>query len=143
MHFFEFLSVFFISSVKFFFAVPLAVNFDFTFWQTLLITCFGGTVGVLFFAQFRTASLNLYHKFFPKKKNKGKQSTFKNKLANKTARKYGLAGIAFLTPIVFSIPFGTFIALHFFPNKRKTIPVLLASVLFWSLALTLVFNINV
>ena len=53
-------------------------------------------------------------------------------MAIKTVRKYGLFGIAFLTPIFFSIPIGTFIALRFFPNKKKTLPVLAASVFGWS-----------
>ena len=142
MHILEAISVFFMSFVKFFLAIPLAFTFDFSFWQTFLITCFGGILGVLFFAQFRKVILKIYYKFFPYKPKVRKKRGFKNVLAIKTAKKYGLFGIAFLTPIVFSIPLGTFLALHFFPNKKKTLPILIASVLGWSFVLTLAWNIN-
>jgi len=142
MHILEAISVFFMSFVKFFLAIPLAFTFDFSFWQTFLITCFGGILGVLFFAQFRKVILKIYYRFFANKPKVRKKRGFKNVLAIKTAKKYGLFGIAFLTPIVFSIPLGTFLALHFFPNKKKTLPILIASVLGWSFVLTLAWNIN-
>lgn len=143
MNIIEAISVFFMSFVKFFLAIPLAFTFDFTFWQTFLITCLGGVLSVLFFAQFRKVILKLYYRFFPYKPKVPKKQGFKNVLAFKIAKKHGLFGIAFLTPIVFSIPLGTFLALHFFPNKKKTLPVLIASVLGWSFVLTLAWNINV
>ena len=140
MQFLEAISVFLMGGVKFFFAVPLALTYNFSFWQTFLITCFGGIIGVLFFAQFRKVILKIYYRFFPFDYNRKKKPGLKKKLALKTVRKYGLFGIAFLTPVVFSIPVGTFIALHFFPNKKKTLPMLFASVLGWSFVLTLVWN---
>lgn len=143
MQILEAISVFFVSFVKFFLAIPLAFTYDFTFWQTFLVTCIGGILGVLFFAQFRRVILKIYYRFFPYKPRVPKKRSFKNLLAIKTAKKYGLFGIAFLTPIVFSIPLGTFLALHFFPNKKKTLPILIASVLGWSFVLTLAWNINV
>tara|TARA_B100000900_G_C20411539_1_gene647030 strand:+ start:151 stop:579 length:429 start_codon:yes stop_codon:yes gene_type:complete len=142
MHILEAISVFFMSFVKFFLAIPLAFTFDFSFWQTFLITCFGGILGVLFFAQFRKVILKIYYKLFPYEPKVRKKRSLKNVLAIKTAKKYGLFGIAFLTPILFSIPLGTFLALHFFPNKKKTLPILIASVLGWSFILTLAWNIN-
>ncbi len=143
MQFLELISVFLMGGLKFFFAVPLALTYDFSFWQTFLVTCFGGVIGVLFFAQFRKVILKIYYKLFPFKHNNTKKRGFKKTLAIKTGKKYGLFGIAVLTPVVFSIPIGTFIALHFFPNKKKTLPILFASVLGWSFVLTLVWNINV
>ncbi len=142
MHILEAISVFFMSFVKFFLAIPLAFTFDFSFWQTFLITCFGGILGVLFFAQFRKVILKIYYRLFPYEPKVRKKRSLKNVLAIKTAKKYGLFGIAFLTPILFSIPLGTFLALHFFPNKKKTLPILIASVLGWSFILTLAWNIN-
>lgn len=143
MQFLELISVFLMGGLKFFFAVPLALTYDFSFWQTFLVTCLGGVIGVLFFAQFRKVILKIYYKLFPFKNNNSKKRGLKKTLAIKTVKKYGLFGIAVLTPIFFSIPIGTFIALHFFPNKKKTLPILFASVLGWSFVLTLVWNINV
>ena len=87
MHILEAISVFFMSFVKFFLAIPLAFTFDFSFWQTFLITCFGGILGVLFFAQFRKVILKIYYKFFPYKPKVRKKRGFKNVLAIKTAKK--------------------------------------------------------
>jgi uncharacterized oligopeptide transporter (OPT) family protein len=57
-----------LSCVKFFLAIPLAVTYDFTFWQTFILSCLGGIIGVLFFAYFRKVILNYYYKLFPNKK---------------------------------------------------------------------------
>ena len=73
-------------------------------------------------------------------KNKMKKRSMKNILAIKTARKYGLFGIAFLTPIFLSIPIGTYLALYFFPEKKKTVPILMSSVVIWSLILSVVLT---
>ena len=132
------ISVLLLGCVKFFLAIPLAAQYDFTFWETFLLSCLGGIVGIIVFAKFRKAVLKLYYRIYPfnyNVKNKGLRRT----IALKTARKYGLFGIAFLTPVFLSIPIGTFIALHFFPNKKKTLPILFASVLGWSFLLTLIW----
>ena len=70
-----------------------------------------------------------------------KKDSIKKVVAVKTVKKYGLFGIAFLTPIFFSIPLGTFIALRFFPNKKKTLPVLAAAVFGWSFVLSFALTI--
>jgi hypothetical protein len=132
------ISVLLLGCVKFFLAIPLAIQYDFTFWETFLLSCFGGIVGIIFFAKFRKAVLKLYYKIYPFNYNINKRGLRKT-IALKTARKYGLFGIAFLTPVFLSIPIGTFIALHFFPNKKKTLPILFASVLGWSFLLTLIW----
>jgi uncharacterized membrane protein len=141
MYFFQAISVFFVSCVKFFLAIPLAHQYDFSFWETFLLSCFGGLVGVLIFARFRKVVLKIYYRFFPYKPKNQRKESLKRTLILSTARKYGLFGIAFLTPVFLSIPIGTFVALHFFPNQKKTLPVLFASVMGWSFLLTLIWNI--
>jgi hypothetical protein len=141
MHFFQAFSVLLVGCVKFFLAIPLAQQYDFTFWETFIFTCLGGVIGVLFFARFRKVVLKLYFRFFPYKPKAKRKNSFRRTLALTTARKYGLFGIAFLTPVFLSIPIGTFVALHFFPDKKKTLPILFASVLGWSFLLTLIWTI--
>ena len=131
------LTVLLLGCVKFFFAIPLAVQYDFSFWQTFIVSCLGGIIGVVFFAKFRKVALKIYYRIYPFNFNANKKGGLRKTIAIKTAKKYGLFGIAFLTPVFLSIPIGTFIALHFFPNKRKTLPILFASVLGWSFLLTL------
>ena len=139
MQIIQFISVFLLGGVKFFLAIPLATQYDFSFWETFFVSCFGGVVGIIFFAKFRKVVLKIYYNIYPHNYNVKKKKSLKEKIAIKTARKYGLFGIAFLTPIFLSIPIGTFIALHFYPNKKKTLPFLITSVLGWSFLLTLIW----
>jgi hypothetical protein len=56
-------------------------------------------------------------------------------------RKYGLFGIAFLTPVILSIPIGTIVANSFEPNKRKIFLFMFISILFWSILMVSLFEI--
>jgi len=56
-------------------------------------------------------------------------------------RKYGLFGIAFLTPVILSIPIGTIVANSFEPNKRKIFLFMFISILFWSTLMVSLFEI--
>lgn len=129
-----------ISTVKLIIAVPLALQLDFSFWQATLVCFIGGCIGVVFFAFFFQKVTDIFRKYFPKKekpKTENKKESFKDKLVQKARKKYGLVGLAFLTPVFLSIPFGTFITISYYPNKRKTIPYLFISVFLWSLGMSL------
>jgi hypothetical protein len=56
-------------------------------------------------------------------------------------RKYGLAGVSFLTPVILSIPIGTILLNAFEDNKRKIFVYMFFSILFWSLFLTSIFEL--
>ena len=132
--FLKILAVISLSGVKFLFAIPLsAIKYDFNFLQTLLFSVIGGVIGVFIFSYL---SEKISRFLSSKLKSRRKKRGVKKAVAIKTARKYGLFGIAFLTPIFLSIPIGTYLALYFFPNKKKTIPVLITSVVGWSLVLS-------
>ena len=133
------ISVILTSMVKLILGVPLALSLDFSFWQTVLFCFIGGSFVVIFFAFFTEKVTNLYYKFLPKKVkvDKEEKETFKQKMVRKARKKYGLIGLAFLTPVFLSIPFGTFITLRYFPNKVKTLPYLFVSVFLWSLGMSL------
>jgi len=47
-------------------------------------------------------------------------------------REYGLIGLAAVTPVLLSIPLGTFLAARFFSDKKLVIFYLSASVVVWS-----------
>lgn len=130
-----------VSSVKFLAAIPLAIyQYDLSFWETFLYSSIGGVLGVIIFARLSKWIVKVYYHFFSPKKKLNTKKSIKRVVAVKTVRKYGLFGIAFLTPVFFSIPIGTFIALRFFPDKRKTLPVLLAAVFGWSFVLSVVLT---
>ena len=128
-----------LSGFKFLIAIPLsAYQYDFNFIQTLIFSIVGGVIGIFLF----TALSNKINKLFPKKNKvkRTKKRGIKEAITIKTARKYGVYGIAAITPILLSIPIGTLIALRFFPEKKKTIPILMSSVVIWSLILSIVLT---
>lgn len=56
-------------------------------------------------------------------------------------KKYGLTGIAIITPILLSIPIGTIIANSLESRKSKILLYMFLSILFWSVAMTTVFEL--
>jgi hypothetical protein len=146
------LSLAFVSSLKFAASPFLATGYDLNYIQTFLSTTTGGILGVLFFfyaSKWITIWITTYKNqlFFlfginrrseddellPEKK---KIFTWKNKLIVLTVRRFGLIGIALLTPPLFSIPLGTLIAARYFRNPKQVVGYLCASVVLWSVILS-------
>jgi hypothetical protein len=57
-------------------------------------------------------------------------------------RKYGLLGIAALTPVLFSIPIGTFFMSRYEKNRNKILLYMFVSITVWSLILTTFFQLT-
>jgi hypothetical protein len=75
----------------------------------------------------------LAHKLFPRQK---KIFSFKSRAMVKIRRKYGLAGIVILTPVLLSIPLGAFLAARYYGSSRFLVLYLVASVAGWSLLMS-------
>ena len=73
MQLIQFISVLLLGGVKFFLAIPLAVQYDFSFWETFILSCIGGVMGVIVFAKFRKVVLKIYYRFYPFDYNKKKK----------------------------------------------------------------------
>ena len=128
-----------LSGLKFLIAIPLStIHYDFNFLQTLLFSLSGGIIGVFLFSMLS----DTINRLFPKKKKikRKRKRGIKEVITIKAARKYGVYGIAAITPILLSIPIGTIIALRLFPEKRKTVPVLMSSVVIWAIILSVVLT---
>jgi hypothetical protein len=155
------LIVFALSSVKFLLAPPLSFGLGLNFLQTLASTSAGGIMGVFVFFYLSRWALRLYdsyasryvhefihrmavkinlehlaHRFFPLSKKKKKIFTFSNKLYVRIRRKYGFIGIIILTPILLSIPIGTFLLARFYPRRSHLVLYLSGSVVMWSLIMS-------
>lgn len=151
------ISLLLLSGIKFIFAFPIAYKLHFSFVHTLLVTSTGGILGIVFFSFFWEHVIRLYMWFahsylnrYPKIRNrlqKLKQyfvkSKHKKQIPYKRKRKYiwlkknaGILGLALLTPILLSIPIGTFLAVRFFGRNTKTILVLSMVLVFWSLLIS-------
>ena len=108
------------SSVKFLLALPLAAfQYEFSFWQTFLLSSIGGLLGIFVFAYLSHFIIDKYSSWMSNRQQENSKDSIKKVVAVKTVKKYGLFGIAFLTPIFFSIPLGTFMPSVFFPTKRR------------------------
>ncbi len=146
-------------------------RYDFTFFETVLYCVIGGMLGVWVFTFFSLEIQLIYHwvkrqlkKAIPKKdlfsnpkstagdirihyelvspeqKNKKIFSARSRKFV-RLWRKYGLIGVAFLTPVIISIPIGTILVNAFEDNKKKIFIYMFFSILFWSVLLTSIFEL--
>ncbi len=126
-----------LSATKFLTAPITSLNIGFGYLETLLITSIGGLIGVFFFFYLSSAIMLLISKLSShqskKKPSKPKKKfTWKNKMIIHIKREYGLIGLAAVTPVLLSIPLGTFLAARFFSDKKLVIFYLSASVVVWS-----------
>lgn len=74
--------------------------------------------------------------------NRKKRKTFtpRNRRIVRVWIKYGMKGVAFLTPLLLSPPLGTIIAVSFGENKQKIIFYMFISAAFWGLVFTAIIN---
>ncbi len=129
------LFIFLLSSLKLGFGgVPAAVVAKFPFFKAITITTAGGVAGAWIFANISQWALDQWHKlrikYIPIKK-KGNEPPHENKFIGKIKTKWGLAGIAFFTPVILSIPIGTALAVHFYRDKQKVISYMFISIVVW------------
>ncbi len=140
----KFISVFLLSTVKFLFAPAAAKGLDLSILQTILITSAGGITGVIVFyflsKTLQQRALDKRRKLIAEGLKAPKRNFTKvNKTIVKIKTSMGLPGIAFLTLPFISIPVCVIIAAKFFRHRNETLPMLIGSVLVWSVLLTYLF----
>jgi len=134
----ELLLLLLFSATKFLFAAGyLLTDKGYGYIYTVLILLIGGSIGVFIFTFFSEWLNNQIDKLIKPKKKK-KVFTKKNRIIVKIKSKYGLYGIAFFTPVLFSIPVGCFLASRFYNSPKNNLLIQLGSVVFWSLLLPLI-----
>ncbi|MCE3279424.1 MAG: hypothetical protein K0S44_1615 [Bacteroidetes bacterium] len=145
----EIASVFLLSTVKFVFgAVPMALGLGFSFFEAVFVTTLGGITGSTIFVLLSGKIVDYLKKRRAEKLAKGeikpkKAFTKKNKIIVWVKMRFGLLGIAFLTPFLLSIPLGCFLAVRYFDGKQRILIYMFTSVLFWSVSISsfkLLFN---
>lgn len=130
-----------IASVKFAISPFVAESQGFNFFESVLITTSGGLLGVLIFT-FAGDAIVYGWKNFMSLIRKGdvkpkKIHTWTNRTIVRARKRFGLMGIALLTPSVLSIPVGTFIIQGIYKGRLKNILGLFIAILVWSLGLNL------
>lgn len=156
-----------VSSVKFVAGPTFAYldrDYGFTFFETVSYCVAGGMLGVWFFTFF-SLEIQIGISWVRRKVLKAINGTKliirpghqedlvhpldeRKRIFTKSSRrfvklwrKYGLFGVAFLTPVVISIPVGTVILNLFEDHKGKIFLYMFFSILFWSLVLTGAFEL--
>ena len=107
----------------------------FSFIESLVITCAGGFVGVVVFYRLGRAISRWWANRFPAKREK-KKFTKKNRVFINFRNRYGIYGLALVTPCIISIPIGCFLAAKYYGTDKRMIPFLFISVVFWGSILT-------
>ncbi|MFH1000674.1 MAG: hypothetical protein V1783_07510 [Bacteroidota bacterium] len=132
------------STWKFAATFPVAVYvFKMTFFQTIFYTNIGGLLGIIASAILSKGLIKIYISFWPDKLKRkiknGKKFSRRNRLLVNLKKKYGLLGIAFLTPVLLSIPLGTFLVAKYYGQSKKSYGYLLFSQLIWSFVYTVFY----
>ena len=134
---FEVLSVFFLSSVKFFAGPILAKSLGFSYLSTVFVSSLGGVFGVFLFYNLGTRIVSFFPNFFKPIKKTKKIFTRKNKFFANVIRNYGLFGLSIFSPVLISIPVGAFLAARFFDNQKYVaLAVMSISVVLWSVSIS-------
>lgn len=133
------------SSFKFAATFPLVIlQFEFRFMETILWTNVGGIAGIYFFAYLSEKILAWWKRTFRRsnrhiledEQQQKKIFTRKNRRIVRIKQKYGLIGIALVTPFLLSIPVGVFLVVRYYSSSKKKFLYLIASNLVWSLIYT-------
>lgn len=120
-----------LSSVKHFFGGVAAAGYGYGFLEAVLYTAIGGLLGVLFFIFLSQSLQHFWRYLFPNRKPKRKFSRM-SRFVVKVKQRFGLAGIAFITPWILTVPVGTMISCGLYPNKTRVFTAHALSVVMWS-----------
>lgn len=137
-HFLKIFSVFLTCSFAFKIGFPTTfMVFNQNFPEVMLVSCGGGIAGNILFTYLSAAIIKAIHKFRAKRGliHKKKVFTNFNRRVIRVKQRFGLAGIAFITPIFLSTPVGAFLAERFFRDKKKIILYLSGATILWAFML--------
>ena len=143
LHWLKILEVALIASIKFALAPFEAERYGFNFRESFIITSSGGIAGVFIFTfmgeviaygwrKLKSRFRHAIHKVNPPRRFK-----WSTRFIIRTKLRFGLLGIALITPSIMSIPVGTFIVHRFYRGKIRNILVLILFILLWSAGLNL------
>lgn len=133
----KYITIFLLSMVKFVAGPTMGPAAGFSLFETVLVTVGGMMTTVVlisFFGKF------LREKVFRKIRMNKKLFTKKNRRLVMVWSRYGLTGVAVLTPIFFTPIGGTLFAVAMGAPKKKLFIYMFISAVAWSLLLTLIFQ---
>ncbi|MBC7426798.1 MAG: hypothetical protein H7321_09710 [Bacteroidia bacterium] len=126
------LTLFFLGSVKYIVALVSTLPMGWNQIIAFIIPTAGAIAGVYTFTFLGEKIEILIKKRFPSK-NKKKIVTRKNRFLVHLRRRFGLIGIAALTPLILSIPVGCVLALTIESNHHRIVRYQIISVILWGI----------
>ncbi|WP_192823040.1 hypothetical protein [Rufibacter sp. LB8] len=132
----KYVSVYLLSSVKFIGGPMAGVTMGVSFWATIGLTVAGMMSSVFLFSLIGTAVHNWYVAR-QRAKNKPMFSK-KNRVIVKVWKRFGMSGIAFLTPLFLTPIGGTIMATVLGVSKSRIMFHMLWSAVFWGSAFTFI-----
>lgn len=127
--------VFIFSTTKYFTGPLLARTASFGFWEIMIYCGSGGLSGVFIYSFLSDQVILLYEKLVYKLMNREKKASKvfsrKTRMMVKIKQKGGLWAIAFLTPVLLSMPVGVFLTMRYFTLKQSLFAQCVA-VVFWT-----------
>ncbi len=142
------ISVIATAMVKFLFTGLLSYGLGFSFWETLLYMSIGGCLGmsIFYFAGARTLEW-FRQRYVRRSRERDGLGLPRKRIFTRTNRaivrikhSYGLRGLAAFAPPTLSIPITAVLAAKYFRHDRRTLPILLTSVLVWSVVLSVAWS---
>lgn len=129
----KYFSIVFMSALKFALGPIAAFKFNLSFVETILLTTLGMMISVVIFSTVGHKLKIWQEHHFPRKK---KLFTSKNRKIVRVWQKFGLTGIAFLTPILLTPIGGTLLAAAFGEHAKRIILFMLPSAIGWAIIIT-------
>jgi hypothetical protein len=133
----KYITIFLLSMVKFVAGPTMGPAAGFTLLETMLVTVGGMMSSVVIISIFGKF---LREKVFRKVRMNKKLFTKRNRRLVMVWSRYGLFGVAVLTPIFFTPIGGTLFAVAMGTPKKKLYLYMFVSAVVWSLVLTLIFQ---
>jgi hypothetical protein len=135
---FKYVSVFLLSTVKFFGGPLAGVTMGLSFGATMALTITGMMTSVVIFS-----GIGNYFSRWYVERRRLKQKPIFSKHSRRIVRiwqRFGMRGIAFLTPLILSPIIGTVVATALGASPRKIILNMLWSAVFWGFTITFVLT---
>jgi len=130
----KYISVFLLSMVKFFGGPLAGVSMGLSFGATLALTVAGMMTSVFIFSGIGS----FFSKWYAQQQRQKQKPIFtkKNRRLVRVWQRFGMGGIAFLTPIILTPIIGTVVATVLGAPQRHILVHMLWSALFWGVTLT-------
>ena len=129
----KYFTVFSVSAFKFILGPVTGYFLELSQLETIITTVLGMMATVIIIAYAGSSLRDRVLRLFFRKR---RIFSPRNRKVVKIWRKYGVWGVAFLTPLLFSPPIGAAIAVSFGEKKMKIFSSMLASAIFWGIFFT-------